>query len=408
MKLKDTIIKTLLPTDKVAKYSDGANLYLLVHPSGSKSWVYAYRFGGKQKKLTLGQYPKLSLKDARKARQEASDLLDKGVDPCIKKQGSEEVENRNLFSSVAEDWISIYKEDRAEKSVSIHRNVLDVHILPAIGHMPIQEIKRIQLVELVKKNTIFKVSRDRSKHKGKVAASTARKMCYCLGMIFKHATNNGLIEYSVATQLSSILPDPEYNNQRAMIKPNEVKILLKAIRMPGYANKSVWYFLNIMPYVFVRNTELRCATWDEFDLDAAEWYIPGFRMKGKRIDRQSRPPHYVPLARQVVALLKELKEDSISDLLFPSVFRRDRCITDVAPLVALKRFEFPHTIHGFRTIASTHLHELNFSSQIIEAQMAHKDENQVRAVYNKAEYKEERKNMMQEWADYLDNLADSK
>jgi len=407
MKLKDATIKAFSSSDKVIKHSDGASLFLHVHPSGVKSWVYAYRFDGKQKKLTLGQYPKLSLKDARKARQDACDLLEQGIDPGIKKMNSEEKDNRNLFSTIAEDWISIYKEDRAEKSVSIHRNVLDIHILPAIGNVPIQEIKRIQLVELVKNNTLFKVSRDRAKHKGKVAASTARKMCYCLGMIFKHAMNNGLIEYSVATQLSSVLPDPEYNNQRAMIKLDEVQTLLKAIRMPGYANKSVWYFLNIMPYVFVRNTELRCATWDEFDLDAAEWYIPGFRMKGKKIDRNNRPPHFVPLAKQVIKLLRELKENSNTNLLFPSVFRSERCITDVAPLVALKRFEFPHTIHGFRTLASTHLHELNFPTQIIEAQMAHKDENHVRAVYNKAEYKEERIKMMQTWANYLDTLANS-
>lgn len=408
MKLKDTFIRALKPTDKVQKLSDGASLFLLVHPSGTKTWVYSYRFDGKQKKLTLGQFPQLGVSDARKARQAARDLLTQGVDPGAQKQASKRVNPTKTFSGIAEDWFTVYKINKADKTIAIYRNVLDEHILPEIGHMGIEDIKRLQLVELVKGNTIFEASKDRAKHKGKVAISTALKMCYCLGMIFKHAINIGLIEYSIATELSSVLPDPNYSNQNTMIKPDDVKALLEAIRMPGYANKSVWYFLNIMPYVFVRNTELRCATWDEFDLDAAEWFIPGIRMKGRQQDKKDMPPHFVPLARQVVSLLRELKEDSNSDFLFPAAYHKNKCITDAAPLVALKRFEFSQTVHGFRTIASTYLHELNFPTQVVEAQMAHKDRNEVRATYNKAEYKTERIAMMQAWADYLDALVDSK
>ena len=407
MKLKDASIKAFEPGNKVVKHSDGASLFLLVHPSGTKTWIYAYRFGGKQKKLTLGQYPQMSLKEARNARQGVRNLLDRGIDPGQKKH-DECRAKFTTFVMVAEDWFSLFREDRAEKTISIYRNVLDAHLLPVIGPLPIEEIKRIQLVQLVKDNTHFKASKDRAKHRGQIAVSTALKMCYCLGMVFKHALNVGLIEYSVAAQLSSVLPDPEYSNQNTMIKPEEVKALLQAIRAPGYSNRSVWYFLNIMPYVFVRNTELRLATWEEFDLDAAEWYIPAARMKGKKIEKHGKPAHFVPLARQVVKLLRELKDGSNSEYLFPAAYRKERCITDAAPLVALKRFEFRQTIHGFRTIASTYLHELNFSSQVIEAQMAHKDDNQVRATYNKAEYKDERIKMMQEWADYLDALVELK
>ena len=405
MKLKDAAIKAFEPGNKEIKLSDGAGLFLRVHPSGVKAWVYAYRFDGKQKKLTLGQYPQLSLKDARKARQDARDLLDQGVDPGAHKQASKHREKSNTFSGIAEDWFSVYRVNRADKTISIYRNVLDAHILPELGGMDIKDIKRIQLVELVKGNTVFVASKERTKHKGKVAISTALKMCYCLGMIFKHAINVGIIEYSVAAELSSVLPDPNYSNQKAMIKPEDVKALIQAIRLPGYANKSVWHFLNIMPYVFVRNTELRCAMWEEINLDAAEWYIPAMRMKGKQQEKHNKPPHFVPLARQVVKLLRELKENSNSDYLFPAAYHKNKCITDAAPLVALKRFEFCQTIHGFRTIASTYLHEMNFPTQIIEAQMAHTDRNEVRATYNKAEYKSERIAMMQAWADYLDSLV---
>ena len=408
MKLKDAAIKAFEPTDKVVKLSDGGSLFLLVHPSGTKTWVYAYRFDGKQKKLTLGHYPQMSLKKAREARQNARGLLDQGIDPGAEKQDSKKRRTvRDTFAAVAEDWFSVYKVNRAEKTISIYRNVLDAHLLPEIGDMDIKDIKRLQLVDLVKGNTIFEPSRDRTKHKDKVAISTALKMCYCLGMVFKHAINIGIIEYSVATELSSVLPDPNYSNQNTVVKSGDVKVLLQAIRMPGYANKSVWYFLNIMPYVFVRNTELRCAMWDEFNLEAAEWFIPGIRMKGRQQDKKDMPPHFVPLARQVVALLRELKEGSNSDYLFPAAYHKNKCITDAAPLVALKRFEFCQTVHGFRTIASTHLHEMNFPTQVIEAQMAHKDKNEVRATYNKAEYKAERIAMMQAWADYLDVLVAS-
>ncbi|MDL2290899.1 integrase arm-type DNA-binding domain-containing protein [Desulfovibrio sp. OttesenSCG-928-F20] len=405
MKLKDATIKALEPSDKVVKLSDGASLFLLVHPSGTKTWTYSYRFDGKQKKLTLGQYPQLSLKMAREARQAARSLLDQGIDPGAQKQASKRKDNGNTFSAIAEDWFAVYKVNRAEKTIAIYRRVLDELILPQIGNADIKDIKRLQLVELVKKDTLFEPSKAREKHHGKIAISTALKMCYCLGMIFKHAINIGRIEYSVATELSTVLPDPNYSNQSTVIKPDDVKALLQAIRMPGYANKSVWYFLNIMPYVFVRNTELRCATWDEFNLDAGEWFIPALRMKGKKQDLHNRPPHFVPLASQVVKLLRELKEDSNSNFLFPAAFHKNKCITDAAPLVALKRFEFCQTVHGFRTIASTHLHELNFPTQVIEAQMAHKDKNEVRATYNKAEYKAERIEMMQAWADYLDKLV---
>lgn len=408
MKLKDATIKALEPSNKVVKLSDGGSLFLLVHPTGTKTWVYAYRFAGKQKKLTLGNYPQLSLKKAREARQDARSLLDQGIDPGAEKQAAKKHRGAlDSFSGIAEDWFSVYKVNRADKTIAIYRHVLDEHILPEIGNMDIKEVKRLQLVELVKGNTLFEASKDRAKHKGKIAISTALKMCYCLGMVFKHAINIGIIEYSVATELSSVLPDPNYSNQNTMIKPEDVKTLLRAIRMPGYANKSVWYFLNIMPYVFVRNTELRCARWEEFNLDTAEWYVPAIRMKGKQQEKHNMPPHYVPLARQVVKLLRELKEGSNSDYLFSAAYHKGKCITDAAPLVALKRFEFCQTVHGFRTIASTYLHELNFPTQVIESQLAHKDRNEVRATYNRAEYKRERTKMMQAWADYLDALADS-
>ena len=405
MRLKDSSIKSFVATENIVRHTDGEGLSLLIYPSGKKTWIFTYRYEGKQIKLKIGQYPYITLKDARKAREDARNLLERGLNPATWQLEVEEQTKLNLFTNIAEKWFTLYKGDHAQKSIAIYRNILDVHILPKIGHMAISEIKRIQLIDLVETNTIFKTIRDRSQHKGKMAASTAQKTCFCLSMIFEYALNLGLVEYSVATKLTSVLPDPEYSNYRTVIKKEDVKNLIQAIRTPGYAATSVWYFLNIMPYVFVRNTELRLAKWEEFDLELAEWYIPGIRMKGKKLDKNTRPPHFVPLSTQVVELLKELKEVSTSEYLFPSINNKTRCISDAAPLVSLKRFGICQTVHGFRTIASTNLHELNYPTHIIEAQMAHKDENKIRATYNKAQYKEERIKMMQEWANYLDNLV---
>jgi Integrase len=407
MKLTNSFIKTIEPSDKIVKHSDGASLFLVVHPTGKKTWIYAYRFEGKQKKLVIGPYPQMSLKDARKARQDARELLEQDIDPGAKKQNDKQNHQRDLFGNIAEKWFTLYKEDHADKSISLYKNILDTHLLPKIGNASITDIKRIQLVDLVTNNTIFKATKDRMQYKNKIAASTALKMCHCLSMIFKYAINIGILEYSVATQLSTILPDPEFSNYRTMIKKEDVKLLLQTLRTPSYASKSVWYFLNILPYVFVRNTELRCAKWDEFNFETKEWHVPAQRMKGKKIEKQHRMPHFVPLANQVIDLLRELKNNSNSEYLFPAQYNKNKCITDVAPLIALKRFDFCQTVHGFRTIASTYLHELNYPTHVIEAQMAHKDENKVRATYNKAEYKDERIKMMQEWADYIDALVDS-
>ena len=407
LKLTDTVIKKIEYPDKIQKLSDGAGLFLYINPTGKKSWYYLYRLNGKQKKFLIGQYPRISLKEARSIRQQARDLVEQGIDPGVARKDDETRAKLYLFIDVAEDWFNLYKIDHADKSVSIYRNILDSHVFPKIGDLPIKDIRRTQLIDLIKNNTIFKVTKDRSQTEGKMAASTAQKTCYCLGMIFRYALNLGVIEYSVATQLSTVLPDPGYSNQSTVIKHDEVKSLIEAIRSPEYASTSVWYFLNIMQYVFVRNTELRLAKWDEIDFETAEWHIPGNRMKGKKIDQDSRPPHFVPLAKQVIILLKEMKQLSTSDYLFPSFYNRNRAISDSAPLIALKRFGFRQTVHGFRTIASTYLHTLNYPSHIIEAQMAHKDDNKIRATYNKADYKEERIKMMQEWADYLDNLVNT-
>jgi integrase len=408
MKLKDAAIKALEPREKIVKLSDGASLFLLIHPSGTKTWIYAYRFDGKQKKLTLGQYPQLSLKDARKAREDARGLLVQGVDPGAQKQVMKKgLDSRYRFSDIAEGWFAVYQMNKADKTIAFYRSVLDEHILPALNDKDIREIKRLQLVDMVKGNTLFEPTRDRAKHQDKTAISTALKMCYCLGMIFKYAINEGLLEFSAAIELSSVLPEPNYSNQSTAIEPEDVKTLLQAIRMPGYATKSVWYFLNIMPYVFVRNTELRCAKWDEFNLDTAEWYVPAMRMKGRKQDKQDMPPHFVPLAGQVMKLLLELKEDSNSDYLFPTAYNKNKCINISTPLAVLKKFKSNQTVHGFRTIASTFLHENDYPTHVIEAQMAHMDKNEVRSIYNKAKYKRQRKNMMQAWADYLDDLAAS-
>jgi len=233
---------------------------------------------------------------------------------------------------------------------------------------------------------------------------TAHRLAQLAGQVCRYARLVGYAKYDVASGLVEALPPVQTEHYPAIIDPKEIGALLRAIDdYPG--DVSTRYALRIMPYVFVRSGELRAATWKEFDLAGAEWVIPARRMKMKR-------PHNVPLARQVLALLAELREYSGGwDLLFPSPFSATRCISDMALLNALRRMGYGKEqmcVHGFRTTASTILNEQGYRPDVIEAQLSHGEKNAIRGAYNRAEYMPERRSMMQEWADYLDGLREAK
>ena len=341
--------------------------------------------------MALGIYPETSLKLARNKKEEARALLAKGIDPQANKKKIE-TENRTsslTFDEASETWFTFWEHGKSPRTKRKTQGILNNYILPALKGTPLKQITRMQLIEPITAivNAGF--------------FDTATSACSIIERVFDHAVNMGLLEYSIAHKLASVVPSYKHTHHPAIIDKKELGVLLKALYSEQAFTNSVKYALRILPYVFVRNSELRCARWEEFNLEEGEWHIPGERMKMKE-------PHFVPLAKQVISLLHELKEKEVDKtFLFPSTGNRRKPISDNAMRLALLRLGYEKeniSVHGFRTTASTLLHEMGFDSQVIERQLAHKDTNAIRDAYNRAKFTEERRRMMQEWADYLDSL----
>ncbi|MBQ2761841.1 MAG: tyrosine-type recombinase/integrase [Mailhella sp.] len=398
MPLFDTTLSNTRAGEKPQKLSDGGGLYLLVKTSGKKFWHMAYRFDGKQKLLSFGQYPEVSLSDAREARQKARELLAKDIDPGqVKKEAklakkAEEQIACSTFQKVATEWFQKYELKLSEKHAAKLRRYLETKIFPLIGHKPVTDLTPQDFLTVVSEA-------ERLGHN-----ETAHKIMHLCSQVMRYARITGLVQYDTAGGLTAALTSIQRTHYAAITEPKEIGILLRDIdAYEGYT--PVYYFLKILPYVFTRPSELRLARWEEFDFDKAMWKIPSTRMKMRR-------EHTVPLSRQVVQLLNELKAyTGGDDLLFPSPRASSAPITDAAPMAALRRMGYSKekmTLHGFRAMASTRLNEMNFRPDTIEAQLAHKCADEVRLAYNRADYMAERKDLIQKWADYLDELRNTK
>ena len=398
MPLFDTTLRNTRAGEKPQKLSDGGGLYLLVKTTGKKFWHMAYRFEGKQKLLSFGQYPEVSLSDAREARQKARELLAKGIDPGqVKKEAkqakkAEEQIACSTFQKVATEWFQKYELKLSEKHAAKLRRYLETKIFPLIGHKPVADLTPQDFLTVVSEA-------ERLGHN-----ETAHKIMHLCSQVMRYARITGLVQYDTAGGLTAALTSVQRTHYAAITEPKEIGILLRDIdAYEGYT--PVYYFLKILPYVFTRPSELRLARWEEFDFDKAMWKIPSTRMKMRR-------EHTVPLSRQVIRLLNELKQyTGGGDLLFPSPRANSAPITDAAPMAALRRMGYSKekmTLHGFRAMASTRLNEMNFRPDTIEAQLAHKCADEVRLAYNRADYMAERKDLIQKWADYLDELRNTK
>ena len=394
MKLTDTALRALKPTGKVQKLSDGGGLYLHVTPTGSRLWRMAYRFTGKQKLLSFGAYPTVSLRDARKLREEAKEQLAKGIDPGAEKRQAKEAvlaqkrEERDTFEFVAREWFAKYEPTLSNKHAQKLRRYLESTLFPVLGGKPISQLEPSDFLQVVQPS-------ERLGHH-----ETAHKLMRLCGQVTRYARITGRIKYDVAAGLTEALAPVQTTHFAAVTVPDDIGLLLRDIdAYVGYT--SVVYCLKILPYVFTRPSELRLARWSEFDLKNGIWSIPASRMKMRR-------EHVVPLAKQVLSIIKELHVyTGNGELLFPSARALTTPISDAAPLAALRRMGYGKetmTLHGFRAMASTRLNELGFRADVIEAQLAHKEPDTVRLAYNRAEYMEERRALMQSWADYLDGL----
>jgi integrase len=373
------------------KLSDGEGMHLLIDPPRKPGWRLKYRIAGREKLLSLGTYPDVPLARAREKRADARKLIADGSDPSVERKAARAA-NADTFKSVSEDWLARQARVLAAETISIHRARLESTLFPAFGSRSITAIKASDLLGVLRR------LEDRGTHE------TAHRVRALFGRVARFAIASGKAERDISADLKGALTPVVTEHFASITEPRRIGELLRAI--DTYSGQpSTEYALRLAPYVFVRPGELRGAEWLEFDLNTAVWRIRAQRMKMKK-------EHLVPLATQVVDILRRLEAlTGDGKLLFPGLRTAARPISDNTLNAALRRLGFSQdemTTHGFRSMASTCLNEQDFPPDVIELQLAHTEQNDVRAAYNRAQRLEERRKMMQAWADYLDSLRVSR
>lgn len=364
-------------------------MYLLVTPKGQKWWRFDYRLDGKRYTLSLGVYDDVSLKTARERRSEARELVAKGINPSkIRKEVKSALAKARTFEEVAEEW----RKKKAlawtpEHTERVHSR-LKAYVYPWLGSEAIDNITAPDLLGVLR----------RVENKG--SFETARKLRGYCGQVFRYAIACGFATRDVSQDLRGALAPKTTNHLASVTEPKAIGALLRAIdEYKGYIVTRC--ALRFSALTFGRPGEIRQAEWSEIDTDASEWRLPAEKMKKRR-------PHIVPLSEQALLVLQELRPLSGSGrFLFPGVRKRTRPMSDATITNALRNMGYSGdemTAHGFRSMASTRLNEMGWNRDAIERQLAHVEGNAVRAAYNYAEHLDERRRMMQAWADYLDGL----
>ncbi len=387
--LSETAVRNAKPREKPYKLSDERGLFLLINPSGSRWWRFKYSRFGRERGMSMGIYPDVSLTMARKRRDEARRLLADGIDPSAKRK-AEKLANANTFRAIADEWLGLQRAKLKGSTLYKAQYQLESFIYPRLGNTPITQITAPDLLAALRRIEA------RGTHE---TAHRAKQRC---GQIFRYAIATGRAEQDVSLHLRGALAPIVTTNRAAITDPLQVGQLLRAI--DGYAGDAVTaYALKLAPLTFVRPGELRLASWSEFDLDKADWRIPAERMK-------IGEAHLVPLSMQAVAVLRELQSISgAGEYVFSSLRTGRRPMSNNTVNAALRRLGYTReemTGHGFRALASTLLNEQGWHPDLIELQLAHAERNKVRAAYNRAQRIPERRKMMQAWADYLDELRE--
>lgn len=387
-------INAAKPREKAWSLSDSQGLLLIIQPNGSKLWRFRYRFLDKQKTLHLGGWPQLSLAEARVRRDEAKKKVAEGIDPALEKKRARiaaKYAAANTFEAVAQEWlVKCERDGLAPVTVDKIRWLL-AKAYPLIGTIPIAQITPHEALAVLRKV------------EATGAYESARRMRSVLSRVFRYGVATVRCEKDVAADLRGAIAVPKVKHFAAITKPSEVGALLRAI--DGYSGHKVTIMaMRLSPHVLLRPGELRQAEWTDIDFDEAIWFIPAERMKMRR-------PHRVPLSRQVIAMLRELHEDTHWwKYLFPCLGKPRKAMSENAVNQGLRKLGYTTnqmTAHGFRAMAATLLNEMGqWNPDAIERQLAHVDTNQVRRAYARGEYWDERVLMMQHWSDYLDELRD--
>ena len=390
MPLTDTAIKNARPGDKTKKLYDSGGLYLELSPRGGKWWRFKYRFGGKEKRLSMGIYPDVSLKDARDRRDDARKLVANAVDPAEHRKAEKATNTEqaaNSFEVIAREWFSKHSTNWVSSHADRIIRRLERDIFPWIGGKPVATLTPPQLLETIR----------RIEERG--ALETAHRALANCGQVFRYAVATGRAERDPSGDLRGALPPVKGTHFASVTDPKKVGEILRAI--DGYEGTLiVRCALRLAPLVFVRPGELRHAEWADIDLDTAEW-----RYTVTKTDTQ----HIVPLSFQAVKILQELQPfTGRGRYVFHSARSATRPMSDNAILAAMRNLGISKedmTGHGFRAMARTILdEELGFRPDYIEHQLAHAVRDPNGRAYNRTVHLEERRKMMQEWANYLDKL----
>ena len=389
--ISDIQVKNAKPAPKDVKLFDGGGLFLLITPTGGKLWHMKYRFNGKERKLTFGAYPSITLADARQRREDARKLLANGIDPsAAKKELAEkkELAALNTFEAITRKWHETHKGKWSEGHSKHILSRLENDIFPIVGSKPISEVRRKDLaaiLEAVSKRTL----------------ETAHRLKIAINQMLNYAVANELIPLNPLGDTKGLLPKIEHKHMAAPTDPKDVAPLLRAI--DGFTGSIiVKAAMQLSPMLFCRPGELRHMEWSEIDFESAEWNIPAEKMK-------MRQPHLVPLPKQAIEILKELQPlTGHGKYVFPCHRSSLRCISENTVNAGLRRLGFDKTeitAHGFRAMARTILDEvLQFRPDIIEHQLAHAVRDPLGRAYNRTSHLAERKKMLEVWADYLDGL----
>ena len=389
MPLTDTEIRKSKAISKPYKLADERGLFLLVTPAGGKLWRWKYRIDGKEKLMSFGAYPDVTLAMARERHQAERRLLATGIDPMAQRKEertAQKVSAENSFRTIAALWLNHWREGVGERHAGYTERRLKANILPHLGPRPIAQIEAPELVAMVKAI------------EARGARDVAKRALETTNQIFRYAIRHGYAKRNPAVEIRPrdvLKPTQRVNFAR--IDGRELADLLRAIEV--YRGVPVTRLaMKLLALTFVRTSELVEALWSEFDLEAARWDIPAERMKMKT-------PHIVPLSRQAVEVLRSLHRVSGGGkLVFPGDRNASQPMSNNTILKAIERMGYKgrHTGHGFRGLASTLLHEQGYQHDHIELQLAHTSRNAVSAAYNHALYLKPRAAMMQHWADYLD------
>ncbi len=389
MPLTDVKIRQAKAVDKVLKLTDGNGLYLEVKPNGSKLWRYRYKIAGKENLYAIGDYPNVSLQDARKAREDARELVKQGQHPSHVRKATtarQIGENAATFKSVAEEWIAKKKLGwSAYHLKQIERGML-VDVYPFIGRRPLRSITANDILHLL--NRVV----DRG---AETVAINIRQWC---SAVFRFGVATLRAEFDPVSALRGSIIRPPVQNAEAMSR-EQLKLFLLKLRNYG-GLRTTLLAIRFMALTFVRTVEMRRGAWAEVNFDDALWVIPGDKMKKRRV-------HMVPLSRQALAVLRELHTiTGAGENMFPNSRRPDDVMSATTINRAMEYLGIPFSGHDFRATASTHLHEMGWDSRLVEMQLAHAESNKTKAAYNHAAYLSARKDMMQVWADYLDAIAE--